>query len=406
VELHVTFEDRHDLSGQIYRQIRSAILDGRLRAGAPLPPSRDLAGRLEVSRNTVNVAYERLAAEGYVSGRVGAGTFITGVLHPVGSAHVGSAATQPAARALWADIPLPRVALGPGIMDLRPGLPDFALFPFQAWRRLLSAQFRASAMRNSEYGDPAGHPGLRSAIAAHIGVSRGVRVKPDDVLVTNGTQQAIDLIARVLLAPGDAVAVEHPGYPPPRLLFTSLGAHVHHVPVDAEGIVVDEIPEGVRLVYVTPSHQFPLGMPMSLLRRTQLLAWASRTGATIIEDDYDTEFRFTGRPIEPLHALDSNQRVIYVGSFSKVLLPALRLGFLVAPESLHRPLRAAKFVTDWHTELPGQSALAAFIDGGRNCHLSLVASCVHRETYPPLVGLRKTRPCITRRRYSVDCYRE
>jgi GntR family transcriptional regulator/MocR family aminotransferase len=179
-----------------------------------------------------------------------------------------------------------------------------------------------------------------------------VRADAADLIVTNGIQQAVDLVGRVLLDQGACAAVEDPGYPPPRRLLESLGARVVAVPVDDQGLVVEALPGDARLVYCSPSHQFPLGMAMSLGRRMALLAWAARQGAAIVEDDYDSEFRFTGHPIEPLHSLDRDGRVIYVGFFSKSLLPTLRLGFLVAPPSLRRALRAAKFLSDWHTSLP------------------------------------------------------
>jgi GntR family transcriptional regulator/MocR family aminotransferase len=214
------------------------------------------------------------------------------------------------------------------------------------------------------YPHSAGHPRLRAAIARHVGVSRGVHAEPDDILVTNGTQQAVDLVARVLLAPGDKVAVEDPGYPMPRHAFLALGARVVPTPVDDEGLVVDDLPDDVKLVYVTPSHQFPLGMSMSLHRRMSLLYWARRRGAAIVEDDYDSEFRFSGRPIEPLYSLDRDGHVIYVGTFAKVMLPNLRLGFLVTPPALRPALHRAKFVTDWHSPVPAQAALASFIDDG------------------------------------------
>ncbi len=191
-----------------------------------------------------------------------------------------------------------------------------------------------------------------------------MRAGADDVIVTQGAQQALDLISRVLIEPGDCVAVEEPGYPPARLLFRSLGGHVVGVPVDDEGIDVAAIPKAARLVYVTPSHQFPLGTPMSLQRRAALLTWAEKRGAVVIEDDYDSEFRFEGRPLDPLQSLDPNGRVVYVGSFSKVMLPTLRLGFLIAPASLQPAIRTAKQLTDWHGELPTQAALARFIDEG------------------------------------------
>ncbi|MDG4785256.1 PLP-dependent aminotransferase family protein [Micromonospora sp. WMMD1102] len=214
------------------------------------------------------------------------------------------------------------------------------------------------------YTEPDGHPGLRAALARHVGVSRSVRAGADDVLVTQGAQQALDLVGRVLVEPGDRVAVEEPGYPPARRLFRSHGARVTGVPVDAEGLVVAALPADTRLVYVTPSHQFPLGVPMSLARRTALLDWAERHGAVLVEDDYDSEYRFGGRPLEPLQSLDRHGRVVYVGSFSKTLLPMLRVGFLVAPASLRSALRTAKHLADWHGDLTTQGALAEFVDEG------------------------------------------
>jgi GntR family transcriptional regulator/MocR family aminotransferase len=195
-------------------------------------------------------------------------------------------------------------------------------------------------------------------------VSRSVRADADDVLLTQGAQQALDLVGRILIEPGDVVAVEEPGYPAARRLFTGLGAQVVGVPVDEEGLDVGALPAAVRLVYVTPSHQFPLGTPMSAVRRTALLAWASRTGAVIVEDDYDSEFRFSARPLEPLQSLDRAGRVVYVGTFSKTLSPLLRLGFLIAPASLRPALHAAKWLTDWHGDPVVQGALARLIDSG------------------------------------------
>jgi GntR family transcriptional regulator/MocR family aminotransferase len=243
------------------------------------------------------------------------------------------------------------------------GAPDARLFPFDEWRRLVARQIRASKLGGA-YGDPAGVPRLRAAIARQVAVSRGVRAGEDDILVTQGAQQALDLVGRVLLEPGAEAAVEDPGYPPARLVFESLGARVARVPVDAGGLVVDALPDQARVVYVTPSHQFPMGMPMSHARRLALLDWAERRNAVIVEDDYDSEFRFGGRPLETLQAMDRTGRVIYVGSFSKVMLPALRLGFLVAPVSLVRPLTAAAFVAGWHCHWPAQAALASFIEDG------------------------------------------
>jgi GntR family transcriptional regulator / MocR family aminotransferase len=363
VEVHVSLVGRGDLTVEIYRQLRQAIFEGRLRAGERLPPTRELARRLSVARTTVTTAYDRLADEGYVTSRVGAGTFVSDHIEADAS-RVGPAAGALRPRPLWATIPLPTGFGQPAKFDFRVGLPDAGLFPYQTWRRLLGRELDAAAAGMGVYADPAGHHGLRLAIARHLGVARAVQATADDVVVTSGTQQAVDIVARVLLEPGDQVAVEDPGYAPTRWLLAALGAKVAGVPVDDQGLVVDAIPEGTRLVYITPSHQYPLGMTMSLPRRLALLAWAKRHDAAIVEDDYDSEFRYGGRPIEPLQAMDMGERVVYVGSFSKTLLPSLRLGFVVAPASLREALRAAKFVTDWHTPLPAQAALARFIDEG------------------------------------------
>jgi len=248
--------------------------------------------------------------------------------------------------------------------DFRTGLPDASLFPHRAWRRIVAHVLRSREMAPGVYENPAGNWGLRAAISRHIGISRSVSGSPDDVIVTNGTQQALDIVARMLLGPGDVVAIEDPGYRPLKELLKALGARVIGVPVDSEGLVVEALPAEARVVYVTPSHQFPLGVAMSLSRRRALLAWAERSNAVVVEDDYDSEFRFGGRPLEPLQTLDTIGRVVYVGTFSKTLLPALRLAFMVVPSSLREAAKKAKFVTDWHTPTTAQNALAQFIDEG------------------------------------------
>ena len=208
-----------------------------------------------------------------------------------------------------------------------------------------------------------------------------MRATADDIVITNGVQQAVDVVARVLLEPGDRVAVEDPGYPPPRSLLETMGMDVAPVPVDGEGLVVDGIPPGTRLVVVTPSHQFPLGHVMSLRRRIALLQWADRNDAAIFEDDYDSEFRFGGRPVEPLQSLDSRGRVVYAGSFSKTMLPALRLGFVVVPASIRSAVRTAKYVTDWSTSTPQQLALAQFIERGWFARHLRAMRALYRERY-------------------------
>ena len=374
MDFHVGLEDRRDLAGQIYRQVRDAILDGRLRVGEVLPATRELARRLAVSRNTVGVAYDRLVGEGFIETRIGAGTYVCDHIEPPASP--GPLLTRqelvPHPRwnlpyPQWADVGRPP-AKAATTYNFRVGVPDVTLFPFETWRRLVSREMRLSAVRTATYGEPSGHEGLRAAIARHIGVSRAVKADADAVTVTNGAQQAFDLIARVLLEPGDCVAVEEPGYPPVRLLMQSLGARVCHVRVDSQGIVVKAIPVDAKLVYVSPAHQFPLGMPMSLSRRMELLTWAAEHDAAIIEDDYDSEFRFGGRPIETLYGLDTHGRVLYVGTFYTTMMPAIRLGFVIAPQSLRAALRIARHVSDWHPPWQPppatEAALAHFIDEG------------------------------------------
>ena len=334
VELHISLDGPGDLSTKMYDQIRAAIVAGRVQPGQRLPSTRELAGRLAVSRTTVGVAFDRLLAEGFVHGRVGAGTFVSATPHPYTDERPATSPLRP--RPVWDGLYEPLVMSDlDADFDFRPGVPDASRFPYSTWRALVAEQLRPGAVGSAAHIDPAGVGALRTAIARHVGVSRAVRAVADDVFVTSGSQQAVDLIARVLVEPGERVAVEDPGYPPVRGVFTAHGAQVVGVPVDAEGLVTDALPDDARLVYVTPAHQFPLGVAMSLRRRLALLAWAERTGAAIIEDDYDSEYRYGGRPLEPLHGLDHTGRVLYVGSFSKVLLPTLRLGFVVAPPPLH-----------------------------------------------------------------------
>jgi GntR family transcriptional regulator/MocR family aminotransferase len=227
----------------------------------------------------------------------------------------------------------------------------------------MSRQFRAASMRRGVYAHPSGHQQLREAIAHHLGVTRGIRTTAADITVVNGTQQALDILTRTVVAPGQNVAMEDPGYGMALRTFAVLGARVSCVPLDNEGLRVDQLPDKIRLVYVTPAHQFPMGMTMSMRRRLELLEWAKAHGAAILEDDYDSDFHHDPGVI-PLHTLDHEQSVIYVGSFSKSLSPVLRLGFIVAPPSLQPAIHIAKQLMDWHTNLPLQGALAEFLDSG------------------------------------------
>ncbi|WP_266170418.1 PLP-dependent aminotransferase family protein [Dyella subtropica] len=353
----------------LHAQLRAAILDGRLKAGLRLPATRELALALKVSRNTVVAAYDLLLSEGYLVARRGAGNYVADLLARRGV----SRATAPEAGSDRRLAPYWRKALGPMAPmqvgsythDFRVGIPDSSPFPFDVWRRLSARAVRGLSKSPPLYGQSEGRPALREAIARHVSFARAVACEPDDVIVTSGAQQAFDLLARVLITPGrTTVAVENPGYPPLRAAFTAAGAKVVGVPVDEEGLIVDRLPAEARVIYVTPSHQFPLGVSMSPRRRAELLAFATAKQAVVIEDDYDGEFRYGGRPLDALQTLDRNGVVCYVGTFSKCLFPALRLGYLVTPPWLHAALAEAKQLTDWHCDVPAQDTLAAFIAEG------------------------------------------
>jgi GntR family transcriptional regulator/MocR family aminotransferase len=367
MDVHVSLVGHLSVADQIHVQLRDAIRRGELASGERLPSSRELAHRLSVSRTTVTAAYDRMHAEGLLDSRQGVGVFVA----PRDHAYRLTPTTVESAdglepQALWDEIDVtPDYSADKPEFDFRAGIPALDYFPFPAWRARLASHLRYAEVCSSAYGDPCGLPVLREALTRHLAVSRGVRTDPARIVITSGAQQAFDLIARVLLQPGDLVAVEDPGYSAPRKLYRSLRLRVAPVPVDAEGIVVAAIPAEARLIYVTPSHQFPLGHVLSQARRAELLNRADQIGAVIVEDDYDSEFRYGGRPLDTLQGIDASGRVVYVSTFSKVLLPSLRLGFLVAPPSLLSAMRKAKQTTDWFTSTPGQAALASFIRDGQ-----------------------------------------
>lgn len=381
MDIHIAVEGHHDLAGQIYRQLRSGILEGRLAGGTRLPSTRDLATQLGVSRKTTLDVFERLLSEGYLSARAGSGTFVADGLErlPVeSSTHARSvessrerAKSKPkaAARALplWEQmpesLPLPRPSV-PSPEDFIGGATDKSLFPFDVWRRCVNHALRAQARGSGTYRDAAGEQELRLAISRYLAFNRAVSSNWEDVIVTQGAQHALDLLARITLRPGEIAAIEDPGYPPAHACFSATGATVVPVPVDEEGLIVSKLPDKARLVYVTPSHQFPLGMPMSLERRVELLEWVQKRGAVIIEDDYDCEYRFEGRPMEPLKSLDRAGLVAYVGTFSKTIFPELRVGYVVPPTSLFGPLFKARQIADWHGCTLTQTALASFMLNG------------------------------------------
>ncbi|RWU23000.1 DNA-binding protein [Pseudomonas alkylphenolica] len=366
MELHISLQGSKGLAEQLYRQLREGIDSGRLAAGTQLPPTRLLAEQLGVSRKTVTDAYSRLTYDNLLSGKVGKGTFITPApTHapsPASSVPLASAQTLASWRARTN--PLADMAPSTARYDFIGGASSKAQFPFDDWRRCNQYALRQIRRSSARYASHQGLPELREAIARHIAFARGVRCSSADVLVCNGAQQALDLIARILIEPGSRVAMEDPGYTPARQLFLAQGADVQYVPVDDQGLCVEQIAEGTRLIYVTPSHQFPLGLPMSQARRLALLERAAALGAIIIEDDYDSEFRYEGRPTDSLQSMDRHGLVAYVGTFSKTLLPELRLGYAIVPEALREAIGVAKQLTDWHTPTLNQWALARFISEG------------------------------------------
>lgn len=377
MELHIRLQGRKGLADQLYQQLRAGIDSGHLAAGTQLPPTRLLAEQLGVSRKTVAEAYSRLTYDNLLSGVVGRGTFVT-PQRPLQTSHaqaVPLAAGASLERWQQRATVLTRPALEtPSRYDFVGGASSKAQFPFDQWRSCLQYALRRSQRHTQRQFAAQGLPELREAIAHHIAFARGVHCSAADVMVCNGAQQALDLIARVLIEPGCQVAMEDPGYPPARQLFLALGARLQSVPVDDEGMCVEQIADGTRLIYVTPSHQFPLGMPMSERRRIALLARAAELGALIIEDDYDCEFRYQGPGSDALQRLDRQGLVAYVGTFSKTLLAELRLGYAVLPPSVLQAACVAKHLTDWHSPSLLQWALARFISEGhlnkhiRRCH--------------------------------------
>ena len=377
MELHITLEGGRDLGGQLYRQLAEAIRTGRLADGQQLPPSRLLASQLGLSRRTVSDVYDRLGYEQLLLGRVGVGSFVQAPHASPRPSQTGTVLASAGRLARWAATPRPLVQ-GPRSEFARyafiGGRATPALFPHDEWRRCVQHALRQDRQERGNYGPVEGLPVLRTAIAGHAAFSRGIRCTPEQILVTNGAQQALALLAQTLLEPGDTVAVEEPGYPMARQLFASLGMHVVGIEVDQDGMVVERIPDGTKLIYATPAHQFPLGMPMSMARRHALLERARQLGAMIIEDDYDSAFRYEGRPTDALQSMDRHGVVAHVGSFSKIMLPELRLGYVVLPEALVHAVQTVKYLTDWHTPSLGQLALARFIDDGqllrhiRRCH--------------------------------------
>jgi GntR family transcriptional regulator / MocR family aminotransferase len=353
----------------LHSQLRAAIVDGRLKPGLRLPPTREMAAAYRVSRNTVVAAYDLLLTEGYLTAQRGAGTFVAAALPR--KRDVRRAPSAPGTDRRLAEFwrtaaPLASSSAGPApAFDFRMGTPDIKAFPFEIWRRLYGRALRTLAKAPRRWENPQGRERLRIAISGHVSFTRAVACGPEDVVVTSGAQQAFDLLARLLVTPGrTTVAVENPGYRPARVALAAAGARFAPVPVDADGMLVAKLPRHARVVCVTPSHQFPLGCVLSTERRVALLEFARKQGAVVIEDDYDGEFRFGGRPLDALQTLDRDESVFYVGTFSKSLFPAIRVGFIVAPAWARPALVAAKQAAEGPHSILAQEALADFISEG------------------------------------------
>ena len=367
------------LTDRLFRAIRAAILEGRVAAGERLPSTRQLATDLGLSRKVVASAYADLGDEGYLEGRPGAGTFVGASVPdvwPIRAEPVQPERVAPRLRpsryatrvidlAPWPP-PGARGDSPPLPVDFRYGVPALTDFPQRIWSRLVSRLGQRMSLRSLGYGRTLGLPALRDAIAGYLARARGVTTTPDQIVVVNGSQQALDLLARLLIDAGDQVVCEEPGYQGARQVFQAAGAEVRPIGVDARGLRVADLPNDrrTRLAYVTPSHQFPLGGVLPLERRLKLLRWASASGTYLVEDDYDSEFRYEGKPVAAMQGLDRSGRVIYVGTFSKVLCPAMRLAYMVVPPALVEPIAALKFLTDYHTPTFEQEVLADFLVGG------------------------------------------
>ncbi|MCH8062266.1 MAG: PLP-dependent aminotransferase family protein [Chloroflexi bacterium] len=398
---------------QLYEGLRRSILVGELSPGVRLPSTRALAADLSIGRNTVVNAYEQLLAEGYLEGRTGSGTYVAAELPDhllrVRSDQRKSAKSRKAGRGLSSrghllagttvsephDFAIPRA--------FRAGLPAMEIFPFKTWSRLWNRRWRSPSLDLLGYGDPAGYRPLREIIASYLGAVRGVRCEADQVIMIAGSQQALDIVTRVLLNEGDVVWVEDPGYPGARGAFQGAGAEVAPVPVDSQGL---DIATGIarapnaRLAYVTPSHQYPLGITMTLSRRLELLDWAARNRSWVLEDDYDSEYRYAGLPIAALQGLDEEDSVIYVGSFSKTLFPSLRIGYMVVPQGLVDTFVAARELIDRGSPSLEQAVLADFmVEGHFERHIRRTRS-LYAERQEALVesaerdlrGLMEVRP--------------
>jgi len=371
MELSIPLSKKNEpLFRQVYKGLRKAILSGAFPAGGRLPSTRYLAEQLGVSRTVALLAYDQLLAEGFAVGRGGSGTYVSlGLSRAAPKREARSAklrlsrfGTAAANAAHAVDSPGRRST--PVRYDFAYGRSDIETFPFALWRRILLRQARQASVRRFDYGPAVGSRDLREAICAHLRRARAVVCDPSEVIVVNGSQQALDLVARVLVERGDRVAIEDPHYDGMREVLRAAGAHLLPIPVDRHGLNPASLPEQAGLIFVTPSHQFPTGAILPLARRIALLDWARRKNAVIVENDHDGEFHYEGRPLESLQGLDTEGRIVYLGTFSRTVFPALRIGYLIVPKSLVPAFTAAKWLNDLHSATLEQETLAEFINSG------------------------------------------
>jgi GntR family transcriptional regulator/MocR family aminotransferase len=377
------------IATQIANAMREAITERRVAPGDALPSSRDLAEQLGVARNTVLSAIALLTDDGLVESRPGGGTFVS--VRTIVEARHRSSETNHFVLTPWARSLPDDTIIGGAIapLDLRPGIPDLRAIPFDEWRRSAMRKLKTLRIQIGSYGAPEGDEELRVEIARYVSRSRSVVCEAKNVIVTSGAQQAFDLITRAFVYPGITVAVEEPGYQPAKWAFKAGGAELCGIAVDADGLDVSRLPEYARIVYVTPSHQYPLGATMSHQRRHDLLEWASKHNALIVEDDYDSEYRYTKSLLPALQASDDAERVIYVGTFSKNLMPGIRLGYLIVPEGLRTVFVKAKWLVDRHSDNMSQSVLAEFMSSGMFARHVMQMQKIYAERHAMLMQFRE-----------------
>lgn len=397
-ELLIPLDPRSDepLHRQLYRGIREAILGRRLTPGVRLPSTRNLAQSLGVSRTTVLFAFDQLVAEGFIQGAVGSGSYVARQMpdHLLADRRDSAPADAVPARLSvrgesLRDMPRVMRRVLPDPRPFRTGVPPVDQFPLAVWTRLAVRRYRGLSASQLYHGPAAGYRPLREAIAAHLVAARGMRCSADSVIVLSSAQEAMELACKVLLDPGDTVWLEDPCWSGAHGALRAAGARIVPVPVDGAGLDVQrgiELGPDARLVYLTPSHQYPAGVTMNLERRLQLLDWASANHAWILEDDYDSEYRYSGRPLTSLQGLDTAGRVLYVGTFNKSVYPALRLGYLVVPESLTDGVLAARRIGGQHAPTVEQAILTDFLVEGHYARLMHRMRTVCRERRDALVA--------------------